>query len=367
MNQNDDLTFREISEMLRHDADAVARSLLPGGRYEMGGREWRCTGSNSPTGSTICVVVGRGAKQGICGFWNEAQEGGDLLDLYQIIHGCSAKEALNWAKGWLGLAEGTGPRKSISAERQKEIDDRKRERDWLDAKDRIRRATSAAQIWKESVRLCDQGVTYLEKRGIDQSYAGTELRLHRNLVYPTGDQNRLTVFPAIIGRVSDEAGKGTGVWRIYLQPTGEGKAPVENAKLGLGHCLGGAVRIGGVWSEIGIAEGIETALACRQLMHRTTGTLIPVWSALSSAGVAGIQLPPEVLSVRIFADNDAMKFRNGKIKPSSGMSAARSLADRLEVEGRTVRIEEPPVNMDWLDVLNSAQQQNNTDLMPVAA
>lgn len=348
--------------MLRHDADAVARSLLPGGRYEMGGREWRCTGTNSPTGYTICVFVGHGPKQGICGFWNEDQNGGDLIDLYQNIHGCNAKEAIEWAKGWLGIDNAPATRKTMSASRRKEIDARKKERERLESADRERRTASAAQIWKSSVKLTDQGVAYLAKRGIDQSYAGTELRLHRNLPYPTGG-----VFPAIIGRVSDVNAKGIGIWRIYLQPTGEGKAPVENAKLGLGAFIGGAVRIGGVWSEIGIAEGIETALACRQLMHRTTGTLMPVWASLSTAGMASIKLPPEILSVRIFADNDAMKYRRGEIKPSAGLTAANSLFERLKAEGRAVRIEQPPVNLDWLDVLNSAQKGNNAALMPIAA
>lgn len=351
----------DLSQFLRGDADSIARHLLPAGSYVAGG-EWRCSGTNSPTGSPISVHVGPGQKQGVCGFWNETPAGGDLLDLYQLVNGCGPKQAIDWAKEWLGLEEAPATKNNLTNRKRSEIAAKKKERDQYDVESRAKRAASASTIWKASGKLEDQGATYLQSRGIDPSYAGQEVRFHRSLPHPSGN-----VFPALVARVSDVRGHGAGVWRIYVKPTGEDKAPVENPKLGLGSCLGGAVRIGGVWTEIGVAEGVETALACRQMIHKTTGRLIPVWSALSSSGLSGLILPPEVTRVMVFADNDPIKFRHGHIKLSAGMTAAESLVARLKEEGRMAQIEAPPVGMDWLDVLNSAQKRKITEEMPKAA
>lgn len=362
MSEISDLSVGDLSELLRADADAIARSLLPAGRYEMGSTEWRCTGTNSPTGTTICVHVGSGDKQGICGFWNETPNGGDLIDLYQLIHGCSAREAVEWAKEWLGLDAAPATRLNMSHRRRREIETGRKERAANQAQSVARRTASASQIWKQSIPLQGLGAVYLSSRGIDPKYAGTELRYHSSLSYPAGG-----VFPAVVARVSNIDGRGVGIWRIYLKPTGEGKAPVDNPKLGLGECLGGAVRIGNLWTEIGIAEGVETALACRHFIHKTTNTMMPVWAALSTSGMKAITLPPEVRSVRIFADNDPIKFRSGKIVPSSGLSAAKELATRLKAAGLVVRIQEPPSGLDWLDVLNSVQNGKLATLEAIAA
>jgi hypothetical protein len=61
--------------------------------------------------------------------------------------------------------------------------------------------------------------------------------------------------------------------------------------MGLGVARGGAVRIGGVGHTIGIAEGIETALAVRQLVNEQTGITFPVWAALSANGMQSVEIP----------------------------------------------------------------------------
>ena len=106
-------------------------------------------------------------------------------------------------------------------------------------------------------------------------------------------------------------GSFAGIWRIWTADDGRGKASVESAKKGLGVAKGGAVRIGGIAPLIGIAEGIETALAARQLIYEECGQLIPVWAALSAVGLRNIELPSQVHAVKIFTDNDPIKFRHG--------------------------------------------------------
>ena len=363
----DKLSVGEIAEMLKPDADAIARALLPRGSYVLGGREWRCTSLNSPTGSTISVHVGHGAKQGVCGFWNEAKEGGDLLNLYALVNNCDAREAVQWAKDWLGIEAAPATRLNL-AQQRKELEAQRKQREAERENSAKYKRQVAARIWRSCGPLSAEALIYLAKRGVDSSFAGPELRFHPCLPHPTGG-----VFPTIVARVVDADGRGIGVWRTYLKPTGEGKAPVDNPRLGLGECSGGACRIGGNWTEIAVAEGFETTIASRQLIKKYTGKDMPGWAALSSSGMAGLIVPDGVKVVHIFADNDPVKFRGDIARPSAGLSAAERLAERLRKQGVTVHIHVPPVGMDWLDVLGETNAGklpsviSQTESLPIAA
>ncbi len=87
---------------------------------------------------------------------------------------------------------------------------------------------------------------------------------------------------------------------------------------------------------MGIAEGIETALAAMKLFG------IPTWSALSTYGVETFEPPSEVQRLIIFADNDV----NG-----AGQRAAEALAGRLSSRiAVEIKIPERP-GTDWNDIL----------------
>ncbi len=96
---------------------------------------------------------------------------------------------------------------------------------------------------------------------------------HPGLPYPgmNGTHN------ALIARVDDVLGNITAAWRVYLTLDGQ-KLDCANPKLGIGPAGGGAVRIGGSASKIGVCEGIETGLAAWSLIGRKH----PVWATLSS-------------------------------------------------------------------------------------
>jgi Toprim domain len=96
--------------------------------------------------------------------------------------------------------------------------------------------------------------------------------------------------------------------------------------MGLGVARGGAVRIGGVGHTIGIAEGIETALAVRQLVNEQTGITFPVWAALSANGMQSVEISSKVFQVKIFPDHDQPTRLLFVGKPSVGMIAAKGLA-----------------------------------------
>jgi putative DNA primase/helicase len=69
----------------------------------------------------------------------------------------------------------------------------------------------------------------------------------------------------------------------------------------------------------------------------------PAWATISAHGLSCIELPREVRSVIVGADND----RSG-----AGQDAALKCRRKLEREGRKVRVIFPPTQgQDWLDVL----------------
>lgn len=335
---SDPVSVQDVARMLRRDAEVLARQLLPDGKLRLG--EWKVSGSQSPTGAAISVHIASGPKQGLCGFW-DSETGGDMLDLIEAVNGCSKHEAIAWAKEWLGIPdEAPATRRNL---RQKPKVKKPRVEPEPDEAER-RNTAYAGRIWRESSPLSGAAASYLRFRGLDPTFA-EDLRSAPSLRYPTGQS-----FPALLGRVEDASMTGIGVWRIYVKINGDGKAPVDEPKLGLGRFMGGAVRLGGIASEIGVTEGIETAVAVRQLIHSLIGRKTPVWAALSASGLAALELPPEVQSIRIYADADPERLRRREIKPSPGMKAAAALAERAIAKGVRVIVEEPPVGMDWLEV-----------------
>jgi putative DNA primase/helicase len=131
-------------------------------------------------------------------------------------------------------------------------------------------------------------------------------------------------------------GSGASLHRTYLK---DGKkAPVlKPKKIMPGLPLSGAaVRLFGVETTLGIAEGIETALAASEAFS------IPVWSAISAAGLELWTPPDEVKRVVVFGDND---------ENMTGQKAAYALAHRLSLKGIDVSVEIPATVGDWADDL----------------
>ena len=124
------------------------------------------------------------------------------------------------------------------------------------------------------------------------------------------------------------------IHRTFLAIDGNGKAPVDPAKMMLGPCRGGVVRLGELSDVLMVGEGIETCLAAMQ----ATGN--PAWAALSTSGLRTLDLPYAVREVIVLADGD-----------DPGEAAARDCAWRWRREGRRVRIARPPSGMDFNDLL----------------
>jgi putative DNA primase/helicase len=196
--------------------------------------------------------------------------------------------------------------------------------------DAIKRTEAALAIWRGSQSADRTPVeTYLRSRGLSIPVPPS-IRFHTGLKHPLG-----AVWPAMVALVTRGAdGKPIGIHRTFLARDANGKAPVEPAKMMLGPCRGGAVRLGPAGDALMVGEGIETCLAAMQASGR------PAWAALSTSGLRALDLPRAVRELIVLADGDA-----------PGEAAAQDCAWRWKREGRRVRIARPPQGMDFNDLL----------------
>ena len=150
--------------------------------------------------------------------------------------------------------------------------------------------------------------------------------------------------PAMLAMVRAPDSTGSTVQRTFLTADGR-KAAVEKPRMGMpGRMVSGhAVRLFEPAVELGISEGIETALAAASLFG------VPCWSGLNADGLSK-WVPPEIArSVVIYGDNDAS---------FTGQEAAFVLARRLAGKGIAVRVEIPDrFGADWNDVWREVQPQ----------
>lgn len=139
------------------------------------------------------------------------------------------------------------------------------------------------------------------------------------------------------------------IHRTFLTIDGR-KAPVAKPKKLMppifeGATKGAAIRLYEATSKLAVTEGVETGLAC----HSATG--LPVWSGISANGVAAIEMPESVEEVIIFADHDVNNV---------GENAAKTLARRLLVAGKNVKLLVPPEpGTDWFDFVTGKGGQTN--------
>ncbi len=192
------------------------------------------------------------------------------------------------------------------------------------------RSAVALSIWQSTIPVEGTLIeAYLASRGLTCSLPPS-LRFHRGLKHPSGE-----IWPCMVALVT----RGTdntplAIHRTFLARDGQGKAPVEPAKMMLGPCRSGAVNLGDPSDVLMIGEGIETCLAAMQ----TTGH--PAWAALSTSGLRALDLPDCVRDVIVLADGD-----------DPGEAAARDCALRWMRQGRRVRIARPPRGLDFNDML----------------
>lgn len=249
-------------------------------------------------------------KEGRGTWYCNACGSGDGPELLKQYHGWDFKEAFQRVKEVAGAAVSSPVRKRNPQEHA----------DWI------------RRTWESCFEITegDAAWKYLTRR-VGQFDASPSLRFHPNLWF---DRDRS--FPALVAVVRSVNGHPVTLHRTYLTPQGE-KANVDKVRKLMptdGSMAGAAIRLG-FGPHIGIAEGIETALAAARLFG------IPVWSGISADGLEKFQLTPSIERLTVFGDND-LNF--------TGQSAAYALAHRVAMTGKPVEVNIPEAVKDWADL-----------------
>jgi putative DNA primase/helicase len=161
------------------------------------------------------------------------------------------------------------------------------------------------------------------------------LAAHATLEY-FEERKRIGRFAALLAHVRDCAGELVTAHVTYLAG-GRKLTDHEPRKLisPVSGRAGVAVRLLPIAGDaLGIAEGLETAIAAHRLHE------LPVWAALNTALLGRFEPPRQVHTLVVFADRDA-----------PGLEAAGRLMERLQGRVR-VELRVPPAPAkDWADVL----------------
>ncbi|MFW5723805.1 MAG: DUF7146 domain-containing protein [Halochromatium sp.] len=228
---------------------------------------------------------------------------------------------------------------------------------------RLQRARSQLhRVWSEALSPAHSEAEplrrYLAWRGLERvALDARVVRLHLALAYwhwdAEGRRHCLGRFPTLLARVCAADGRALTLLRTYLRADGQGKAVVSCPRklmpaAASGALAGGAIRLAAAGPVLGVAEGLETALAATALSG------LPVWSCMSATLLERFQPPAGVEQLIVWADRD----RSG-----AGLHAAEGLRARLS--GRLeVRLALPtgPIpdgtkSLDWADVWQQRQDR----------
>lgn len=152
-------------------------------------------------------------------------------------------------------------------------------------------------------------------------------------------------FPAMIAKIVSPENKAVNLHITYLTPDGRKAATSKPKRVMAGKLPeGSAIRLAAPAEVMGIAEGIETALAASVWFD------MPVWAAVSGVGLSKWTPPAVAKTIWVLGDND---------ESFAGQAKAYTLAQRLKVQfKREVKVY-CPMNMgeDWNDVLRNASAQ----------
>ena len=297
----------DIADLLAQHAEALAADFLRGGRRD--GGTWRAGSIGGEAGPSLCVGT-RGTTQGQ---WHDfaAGRGGDMLDLAAACRfGGDMKEALRWARAWLGLdnidpasfeirqAQAAEDRAARAAEAEAQAEQKRRAamRIWLEARPSIY-GTPVEQ--------------YLAGRGIDLAELGRQprsIRYHPALWCQEAEAR----LPAMVTGIN-RAGVFAAVHRTWLEQAGPGdwrKARLTQAKKVLGAFAGGCIPLWrgasgrplaeaplGETADLveGIEDGLSVALAAPEAR---------VLAAISLSNMGAVLLPPAITAVRLWREND---------------------------------------------------------------
>ena len=288
------LSASELANRLARDAEAVCRHYLSAGRKA--GNYWIVGDIANNKGKSLYVHLAGSSA----GRWADGATGeyGDLLDLVRETCGLvDFRDVADEARRFLSLSQ---PAPAVPRRGDARTDPPV-ERPADERAQRLFRMTQPL-----AGTLAD---SYLRQRGILRASLHPALRYHPSCYYRDLVTGRTHRFPALIAAVTDPAGTITGVHRTWLDPSGGGKARLDDPRRALGGLLGNAVRFGfpvrGPVPVMAAGEVLESILSLSHVMPA-----MPMVSALTANHLAAFDLPPGCVRLYIAADADAAG-RNG--------------------------------------------------------
>ena len=321
----DRLSFPELAERLAPHAGALAAELAGGQPTSRTGAEWRWRKKGS-----LSIAIA-GPRQGHF-FDFEAGTGGDALALVAHLRGTGMAEAAAWARGWLGLGPDNPPLRQRHHRPPDPVP-----RAVPPDPERAAKQERASRIWREGQPPAGTLVErYLRGRGLALPPDGP-LRFHP--ACPRGDAR----CPAMVALMTDPMkGEPCGIHRTFITPAGEkARDATGNAKAMLGGA--GVVRLvsdAEIGTGLGLAEGIETALAVMQRYGWS-----PVWAAGSAGGIGGFPVLPGIETLTLFLDAD---------DGGASLKAAQRAVAAWTAAGAEVRIAPAPNGLDFADLIEEA-------------
>ncbi|WP_454883011.1 DUF7146 domain-containing protein [Sphingomonas oryzagri] len=195
---------------------------------------------------------------------------------------------------------------------------------------------AAERIWQAATGIeATPGARYLHSRGLAPPWA--DLRYHPRT--PLGGGRSVVFRPAIVAAIR-EGKRFTAIHRTFLDARTASKAPdLDTPRRMLGRPAHGAVQLARPSTILGLAEGIETALAAMQI-HR-----IPVWATLGAERAGRIRLPDRLERLVLLFDNDP-----------AGWKAEQRAREAYRHPGLSILTRWPPANDDWAELVDPRGQ-----------
>ncbi len=245
---------------------------------------------------------------------------GDKRLLVRCYAGCDARDVLDELR-----------RRGLIDKDQETPSWRRSTRSWAAAPaKRVHEPDAAAlALWRSGCPATGTLIeTYLKGRGITLT---TPSSIRFGIIFHF-DRVEMPVMIAAVQRPGD--GKIIAVQRTLLTWTGK-KAAVSTPRKTLGALGHGAVRLAMATEVLGLAEGVEDALAAMQLSG------VPCWACLGANRMNRVAVPEHVRELHIFADDD-----------EPGRLGAERTAERHCAEGRRVVLRLPPIGLkDFTDIV----------------
>lgn len=279
----------ELARRLGDHVEAVCREYLSNGYRS--GNHWIVGDVRNTRGRSMHVRLRANAK-GPAGKWVDEQSGehGDLLDVIEASCGLTEfREVADEARRFLAMPRPqppvSGPQRHPAAARG--------------SPDAARRLFAMSKPIAGTL-----AERYLAGRGIRLAARERALRFHSGCYYRDLVTGETQTLPALIAAVTDLDGCITGLQRTWLDPDGNGKAPIADPRRSLGHLLGNGIWLGldpGTPIPVMAAgEGFETMASLCTVMPA-----LPVAAATSANHLAGLCFPPGCRRLYIAADADA--------------------------------------------------------------